>query len=47
MKKDDGVFDQFAGATITPRGVVKAVKGGMEFFAANKAQLLDETGVAK
>ena len=47
VKKDDGVFDQFAGATITPRGVVKAVKGGMEFFAANKAQLLDETGVAK
>lgn len=44
VKKDGGVFDQFAGATITPRGVVKAVKGGMEFFAANKAQLLDENG---
>jgi electron transport complex protein RnfG len=44
VKKDGGVFDQFAGATITPRGVVKAVKGGMEFFAQNKAQLLDEAG---
>jgi electron transport complex protein RnfG len=41
VKKDGGVFDQFAGATITPRGVVKAVKGGLEFFEKNRAQLLD------
>ncbi|HAF45121.1 MAG: electron transporter RnfG [Sideroxydans sp. GWF2_59_14] len=44
VKKDGGVFDQFAGATITPRGVVNAVKGGLEFFDTNKAQLLDEAG---
>ncbi|MBU0622550.1 MAG: RnfABCDGE type electron transport complex subunit G [Gammaproteobacteria bacterium] len=42
VKKDGGVFDQFAGATITPRGVVNAVKGGLAFFEGNKAQLLDE-----
>lgn len=42
VKKDGGVFDQFAGATITPRGVVKAVKGGLTFFAQEKARLLDE-----
>ena len=36
VKKDSGVFDQFAGATITPRAVVKAVKGGLEFFAAHQ-----------
>jgi electron transport complex protein RnfG len=42
VKKDGGVFDQFAGATITPRGVVKAVKGGMDFFEKQRAQLLDE-----
>jgi electron transport complex protein RnfG len=41
VKKDGGEFDQFAGATITPRGVVKAVKGGLEFFEENKAALLD------
>ncbi len=46
VKKDGGVFDQFAGATITPRGVVKAVKGGLEFFAREKGRLLDETAVA-
>jgi electron transport complex protein RnfG len=42
VKKDGGVFDQFAGATITPRGVVKAVKGGLDFFASQRTQLLDE-----
>lgn len=41
VKKDGGVFDQFAGATITPRAVVKAVKGGLIFFDKNRAQLLD------
>ena len=41
VKKDGGIFDQFAGATITPRAVVKAVKGGLEFFAAHRAELLD------
>lgn len=43
VKKDGGVFDQFAGATITPRGVVKAVKGGLDFYDRHKAQLLDES----
>lgn len=47
VKKDGGVFDQFAGATITPRGVVNAVKGGLEFFEGNKTQLLDEAGGVK
>ncbi|NOZ36868.1 MAG: electron transport complex subunit RsxG [Gammaproteobacteria bacterium] len=40
VKKDGGVFDQFSGATITPRGVVKAVKNGLDFFAQNKGKLL-------
>lgn len=43
VKKDGGVFDQFTGATITPRAVVKAVKGGLEFFANHRAVLLDES----
>jgi len=40
VKKDGGVFDQFAGATITPRAVVKAVKGGLDFFESHKQQIL-------
>ena len=46
VKKDGGVFDQFAGATITPRAVVKAVKGGLELFAREKPRLLDATRLA-
>ena len=40
VRKDGGIFDQFAGATITPRAVVKAVKGGMDFFTAHKAEII-------
>jgi electron transport complex protein RnfG len=40
VKKDGGDFDQFTGATITPRAVVKAVKEGLEFFRINRDTLL-------
>ncbi|SDX95438.1 electron transport complex protein RnfG [Allochromatium warmingii] len=43
VKKDGGDFDQFSGATITPRAVVKALKGGLDFFAANRALLIAPT----
>ncbi len=36
VKKDGGDFDQFTGATITPRAVVKAVKRALEFFKQQK-----------
>lgn len=39
VKKDNGIFDQFAGATITPRAIVKAVKGGLEFFGQHKSEI--------
>ena len=32
VKKDGGRFDQFSGATITPRAVVKAITKGMVLF---------------
>jgi len=44
VKKDNGVFDQFAGATITPRAVVKAVKGGLAFYAARKQDITAGSG---
>ncbi len=40
VKKDGGVFDQFSGATITPRKVVQAIKRGLEFYRANQTELL-------
>lgn len=39
VKKDQGEFDQFAGATITPRAVVKAVHKALQYFDANQQQL--------
>ena len=39
VKKDNGMFDQFTGATITPRAVVKAVKNTALYFAANQQQI--------
>ncbi|UFQ96548.1 electron transport complex subunit RsxG [Pseudomonas wenzhouensis] len=44
VKKDRGEFDQFAGATITPRAVVKAVHGALQYFDVHRDQLL---GVAE
>lgn len=33
VKKDGGEIDQFSGATISPRAVVKAVKEGLKLYA--------------
>jgi len=39
VKKDGGIFDQFSGATITPRAVVKAVKAGLTLFESHQDTL--------
>ncbi|SFH47680.1 electron transport complex subunit RsxG [Modicisalibacter xianhensis] len=41
VRPDGGTFDTFTGATITPRAVVGAVRRSLEYFAANRAMLLD------
>ena len=40
VRKDGGEFDYLAGATITPRAVVKAVRKALHYFEANRAELL-------
>ena len=40
VKKDKGYFDQFTGATITPRAVTAAIKRSLEYFQANQQTLL-------
>ena len=42
VKKDGGQFDYMAGATITPRAVVKAVHKALQYFEANKQTLFAE-----
>ena len=39
VKRDGGAFDQFTGATITPRAVVKAVKKSLIYFERHQEQL--------
>jgi electron transport complex protein RnfG len=41
VKKDGGQFDQFSGATITPRAVVKSLHEALQFFAAHKTEMLE------
>ncbi|MFI3198249.1 MAG: electron transport complex subunit RsxG [Methylococcaceae bacterium] len=41
VKKDGGVFDQFAGATITPRKSVQATYRSLQLFKAHQAQLVN------
>ncbi len=42
VRKDGGQFDQFTGATITPRAVVKAVKQTVMFVNQNRETLVNQ-----
>jgi electron transport complex protein RnfG len=37
VRRDGGEFDQFTGATITPRAVVKAVQNALKYYAEHQA----------
>lgn len=41
VRRDGGEFDQFTGATITPRAVVKAVHNTLLYFEANNKMLFE------
>ena len=45
VKRDGGQFDQFTGATISPRAVVKAVHTALLYFDNNKASIFDQTSM--
>ena len=40
VKKDGGQFDQFTGATITPRAIVNATARAITYFRANRIALM-------
>ncbi|WP_148862429.1 electron transport complex subunit RsxG [Marinobacter fonticola] len=46
VAKDGGQFDQFTGATITPRAVVSAVHGALKYFAERHPALLQPSADA-
>jgi electron transport complex protein RnfG len=41
VQRDGGAFDQFTGATITPRAVVEAVRDALLFFEQNRGFLFE------
>lgn len=43
VRRDGGDFDQFAGATITPRAVVQAVYNALTYFSEHRSSLLQLT----
>lgn len=43
VKRDGGIFDQFTGATITPRAVVKAVHSALLYFEQHHKTLFKGT----
>jgi electron transport complex protein RnfG len=40
VKKQGGQFDQFTGATITPKAVILGIKAGLQFFKQQRQSLL-------
>ena len=42
VKRDGGVFDQFTGATITPRAVVKAVHNALLYYDKHSSMLFSK-----
>jgi len=47
VKKDGGQFDQFTGATISPRAVVRAVHNTLLYFEANRELLFDTPSITE
>ncbi len=47
VKKDGGSFDYMAGATITPRAVVKAVHKALQYFAHHRDEMFKPHPLAK
>ena len=41
VKKDGGVFDQFTGATVTPRAVILATRRALEYVNLHRAKLFE------
>lgn len=47
VKKDGGQFDYMAGATITPRAVIKAVHKALHYYEENREQLFAPVGARR
>jgi electron transport complex protein RnfG len=46
VKKDGGDFDQFTGATVTPRALVRSVRNALTYFERYRDRLFAEPATA-
>jgi len=46
VRRDGGQFDQFTGATITPRAIVKAVHNALKFYEQNREKLFKTSSLS-
>jgi electron transport complex protein RnfG len=46
VERDGGEFDQFTGATITPRAVVEAIQRALEYYELSGRDLFDKPAVS-
>ena len=46
MKKNGGEFDQFTGATITPRAVIYQIAQVLEYFSQDSERILAQAAAA-
>jgi electron transport complex protein RnfG len=42
VKKNGGAYDQFTGATITPRAVINQIVATLEYFSQDRERLLNQ-----
>jgi electron transport complex protein RnfG len=42
VRRDGGDFDAFTGATITPRAIIKAVRGALEYYQRNASRIFEQ-----
>lgn len=47
VRKDGGEFDEFTGATITPRAIVKATRRALEYYAANRDRIFTAPAITR
>src|SRR5215831_14901125 len=41
IRKDGGEFDQFTGASITPRAILKAVRNALDYYSRHRDEIFD------
>jgi electron transport complex protein RnfG len=45
VKRDGGSFDQFTGATISPRAIVSAVNNTLQYFKEHREELFEQNSI--